>query len=172
MNLKCSILHPVSQQTCSQATFRISLFLVDIPDALDKQASNVSPPNLWKTNDQSQSSLFQNQTSCMERVNMVVLISNAKISLHFHQSQYILIPNAEILPTLIHFGRKKIFGNLSIICHISPVANFWNNFTITVINHPYYFEPFLKYVQIRLAKTSNSWFYLQQNAGHHGQYGS
>ena len=52
MNLKCSIFHPVAQ-TSSRATFRISLFLVDIPDALDKQASNVSPRNLWMTNEQS-----------------------------------------------------------------------------------------------------------------------
>ena len=53
MFLTVSWLEEWGLQTFTQATFRISLFLVGIPDTLDKQASNVSPLNLWMTNDQS-----------------------------------------------------------------------------------------------------------------------
>ena len=56
-------------------------------------------------------------------------------------------------PILIHlitklWEQRKYIGNLSIICH-RTVANFWNNFTITVINHPYC-EPFLKYLELKI----------------------
>ena len=74
---------------------------------------------------------------------MVVLISNAKKN-EISNDQNLMHLIAKLV------GQRKCIGNLSIICH-SPVANFWNNFTITVINHPYS-EPFLKYVRLRMAK--------------------
>ena len=42
-------------------------FPIDIQGTLDKQAPNMSPLNLWMTNGQSESSLFDVQTFCTEK---------------------------------------------------------------------------------------------------------
>ena len=42
-------------------------FPIDIQGTLDKQAPNMSPLNLWMTNGQSESSLFDVQTFCAEK---------------------------------------------------------------------------------------------------------
>ena len=86
-------------------------------------SQRVSPEFMeWQTTNLS---LFENQTFCTERGNYGCFYAKYQIS----PIWYIWWPN--------FLRERKYIGNLSIICHAIPVAKFWNNFTINVINHPH-----------------------------------